>query len=64
MQSTMSRTPSSRPLLLLATVGLLLIVLATAVLLTGSAQPLPKPFGLARNGFIAFAARRRPDRRR
>jgi Tol biopolymer transport system component len=55
MQLTMSRTPSGRPLLLLATVALLIALLAAAVLLAGTQQRLPDPFGLARNGAVAYA---------
>ena len=53
MQLTMARTPSLRPILYLALVALLIAALATAALFVGS-QRLPEPFGLARNGLVAF----------
>jgi hypothetical protein len=56
MDIVMARTPSSRPFLLLATVALLIALLATAALLAGSQQRLPEPFGLARNGVVAYLA--------
>jgi len=54
MQLTMSRTPSSRPLLLLASVALLIAALVAAALLAGAQQRVPAPFGLARNGAVAY----------
>ena len=54
MYLTMTRTPSLRPFLALATVVLLLAALAAAALIAGSPQPLPEPFGLARNGVVAY----------
>ena len=56
MDIVMQRTPSSRPFLLLATIAVLIALLATAALLVGSQNRLPEPFGLARNGQIAYAA--------
>lgn len=56
MQLTMTRTPSGRPLLLLAIVSLLIALMAGAALLAGSAQRLPEPFGVARNGVVAYWA--------
>jgi Tol biopolymer transport system component len=56
MQSTMARTPSSRPLLVFLVVALLVLALgATAVLVGAFRHPLPEPFGLAGNGAVVFA---------
>jgi Tol biopolymer transport system component len=55
MQLTMSRTPSARPFLLLATVALLVAGLVVTALIAGSNRRLPEPFGLAGNGLVAFA---------
>jgi Tol biopolymer transport system component len=54
MQLTATRIPSMRPLLYLATLGLLLAAIVAAALLVGSQQRLPEPFGLARNGIVVF----------
>jgi Tol biopolymer transport system component len=57
MDIVMTRTPNSRPVLLLATVGLLMVLLATAVLWAGAQPPpVPEPFGLAKNGVVAYVA--------
>ena len=54
MQLTLARTPSLRPTLYLALVALLIAALAAAAVLVGSVNRLPEPFGLARNGAVAF----------
>ena len=54
MQLTMQRAPTMRPVLLLATVALLIMALLGAAILIGSQRRLPEPFGPARNGAIAF----------
>jgi Tol biopolymer transport system component len=54
MQLTMQRAPAMRPMLLLATLALLIAALLGAAILIGSQQRLPEPFGVARNGAIAF----------
>lgn len=54
MQLTMTRTPSLRPIIYLALVGLLIAALAAAALFVGSQNRVPEPFGLARNGLVAF----------
>ena len=54
MQLTMQRVPTMRPVLLLATVALLILTLIGAAILIGSQRRLPEPFGLARNGAIVF----------
>ena len=54
MQLTMQRTPTMRPVLLLATVALLILAILGAALLIGSQRRLPEPFGIARNGAIVF----------
>jgi Tol biopolymer transport system component len=56
MQLTLDRSPSLRPLLLLATVALMIAALAAAALIVGSRQPPPEPFGIARNGLVAYEA--------
>src|SRR5262245_11739765 len=56
MDIVMARTPNSRPFLVLATVALLIVLVASAALLAGSQPRLPDPFGLARNGAVAFWA--------
>ncbi len=53
MQLTMARTPSLRPIVYLALVGLLIAALAAAAVFVGS-QRLPEPFGIARNGVVVF----------
>ena len=55
MQLAMSRTPSMRPVLLYASLILLLVAFVTAALYVGSHRPVPEPFGLARNGVVAYA---------
>ena len=54
MQLTMQRAPTLRPVLLLATVALLILTLLGAAILIGSQRRLPEPFGPAGNGAIAF----------
>src|SRR6188472_4012239 len=54
MQLTMDRSPSLRPLLLLATVAILIAALAAAAIFIGSQRRVPEPFGLARNGAVVF----------
>ena len=54
MQLTMQRAPTMRPVLLLATVALLILTLIGAAILIGSQRRLPEPFGPAGNGAIAF----------
>jgi Tol biopolymer transport system component len=54
MQLTMQRAPTLRPVLLLATVALLILALLGAAILIGSQRRLPEPFGPAGNGAIAF----------
>lgn len=54
MQLTMQRAPTMRPVLILATVALLILALIGAAILIGSQQRLPEPFGIARNGAIVF----------
>lgn len=54
MQLTMQRAPAMRPVLLLATVVLLILALIGAAIIVGSQTRLPEPFGIARNGAIAF----------
>jgi len=56
MQTTMARTPSSRPLLTVLAVALLVLALAAGAVLVGALRhPLPEPFGLAGNGAVVFA---------
>ena len=55
MQLTMARTPSLRPILYLALVGLLVAALVAAAVFVGSQRRVPEPFGLARNGAVVFA---------
>ena len=54
MQLTMQRAPQMRPVLLLATMALLILALVAAAILVGSPRRLPEPFGIARNGAIVF----------
>jgi Tol biopolymer transport system component len=54
MQLTMQRTPVMRPVLLLASVALLILALVAGAILIGSRPRLPEPFGIARNGAIVF----------
>ncbi len=56
MDIVMQRTPSSRPFLLLVTIGVLIALLTTAVLLAGSRREVPEPFGVARNGVVVYGA--------
>lgn len=56
MDIVMQRTPSSRPFVLLATIAVLIALLAGAALLAGSQNRLPEPFGLARNGVVVYGA--------
>ncbi|HEX6867870.1 MAG TPA: hypothetical protein VF119_03645 [Candidatus Limnocylindrales bacterium] len=56
MQLTMTRTPRLAPLLAAATVAILLVALVAAALLVGSRPTLPEPFGIARNGTVAYEA--------
>jgi Tol biopolymer transport system component len=56
MQLTMQRAPAMRPVLLLATVALLILALLGAAILIGSQRRLPHPFGPAGNGLIAYDA--------
>ena len=54
MQLTMQRVPTMRPVLLLATVALLILTLIGAAILIGSQRRLPEPFGPAGNGLVAY----------
>jgi Tol biopolymer transport system component len=54
MQLTMQRAPTMRPVLLLATLALLIAALLGGAILIGSQRRLPEPFGIARNGAIVF----------
>jgi Tol biopolymer transport system component len=54
MQLTMQRAPTMRPVLLLASVALLILALIGAAILIGSQRRLPEPFGIARNGALVF----------
>ena len=54
MQLTMQRAPTLRPVLLLATVALLILAMIAAAILIGTQRRLPEPFGPAGNGAIAF----------
>ena len=54
MQLTMTRTPNARPLVILASIVLLVVALVGAALIAGSQTRLPEPFGLARNGAVAY----------
>lgn len=54
MELTMQRAPTMRPVLLLATVALLILAVIGAAIIVGSQRRLPEPFGIARNGAIVF----------
>lgn len=54
MQLTVARTPSSRPLLYLLTLVLLVAAMTAAALYIGSQRRLPDPFGIAGNGAVVY----------
>ena len=56
MQLTMQRAPTLRPVLLLATIALLIVALIGAAILIGTQRRLPEPFGPAGNGLVAYDA--------
>jgi Tol biopolymer transport system component len=56
MQLTMQHSPAVRPVLILATIALLIIALVAGAILVGSQKRLPEPFGPAANGLVAYDA--------